>query len=416
MDNKQNKINVLVTGLGTVSGLGFGIDKTWQRMKEPGSVIKQKTEWSVEGPAEEYFGTCCEFSVADEFPGVAGLSPFRYSQLALVACKLALEDAGLTSLAGTDTSRIGLIINSDLGANTAAENYAMRLYGKGPERVSPLEFTKSVANCVIGDVARQFSLTGASSFIIGENSLSYGFDLIRNGKADVVVCGGFDEVRDRTVWNYCRRKLTVPAKGSYDELISRCGAGFRNQMVFGEGSAFIVIESEEHAAARNAKVYAVVEGEYSSCDGQCNEVIWERNPEDLMFNMFRVLEEFLPGAEKLSFIMGASVLPWQAKEYEFPAINRINGDGSIKYTSVKSRTGETFSTGPLLSVAVAAKTLYHKAIPGTGWDIPGGFFSLAEQEMLRTSVPVGDNAYCLVNSIQVGGNTTSMLLKSYREN
>jgi 3-oxoacyl-[acyl-carrier-protein] synthase II len=415
MKSETNDIRVVVTGLGVVSGLGLGIEETWNKVADNGTAISEKDNWEIEGPKHEYFGTCCDLGFATHFPDITGMSPLRYSQLALLGCKLALEDAKL-DLTSSDNSRTGLIINSDLGANTAAENYALKLYDKGPARVSPFDFTKSVANCVIGDVARQFKLTGPSSFIIGENSISYGIDLIKNGKADIMVCGGFDEVRERTVWNYSRRNLTKPVNGHLlSEKDFSANDKSNHQMVFGEGSCFVVIESEAHAKARQAKIYAEVLGEYSSCDSLCNEIIWERDSSDLGFTMKRALKLSEVEADKISFIVGASCMPWQLLSYEIPAITEVWNDTAVKYTTVKSRIGETFSSGPAISFSLAAAALYNKEIPAIGWEKELWKENGSHVQVLTEKVGQASD-YCLVNSIQVGGNTTAIVLKSYSDN
>lgn len=403
---KQNEnIRVLVTGIGTLSGLGLGIGDTWKKIANDENAIIEKDEWTIEGLSKEYFGKCHEFEYASHFPDATGIPPLRYSQLALLGCKLAIEDAGL-DLTG-DNSRIGLIVNSDLGANTAAENYALCLYGRGPERVSPFEFTKSVANCVVGDVARQFKLTGPSSFIIGENSISYGIDLIRSGKADIMICGGFDEVRERTVWNYSRRNMTLPVDEESGDAA--------NKMIFGEGSGFVVLESEAHALSRSARIYAEVMGEYSSCDSLCNEVIWERDASDLSYTMERALQTSEVGFEQIDFIMGSSCLPWQLQSYEMPAIKQIWKELPVNYTSIKSRTGETFSSSPPIAFSIAAAALYNKEIPSAGWQ--NHSWKLRENPVvLIDRIPDMPATYCLVNSIQIGGNTTAIVLKVYSEN
>lgn len=409
----NNKERILITGIGALSNLGIGIKDSVEHIRQNKPSFTEKSEWTVEGLDKEYIGECAgfEFEKVFENPGTV----FRYSQLSIMACKLALDDAGLAPHTG-DSSRTGLIINSDLGASTAAENYAMKLYAKGPERVSPFDFTKSVANCVIGDTARQFKITGASSFIIGENSISYGFNLLQDGKADIIICGGVDELRDRTLWNYSRRGLTVPVNGSDPATNSPSSLpGENNRMLFGEGAAFVVLETESHAKQRGAKIYAEMLGEFSGCDSLCNEIIWERSPEDLSYNMRKAMEISGIGPEQVSFIMGASTLPWQVNAYEVPAIEEVWKNEPVKYSSIKCRTGETFSSSPVLSFALAAAYLSEGAIPGTGW--PASLWQHNPQhiQMIAADESIGNEpACCLVNSIQLGGNTTSAIIKTYQ--
>jgi len=411
---------VFITGIGLLSGFGIGSNDSWRSVGQEKAVIAKKNDWEFGGLQDQLFGRCAAFEFQEYFKDMQAPFPWRYSQLAMMACKLAIEDAALM-LDELDLSRVGLIINSDLGASKAAEEYAFKLYGKGPERVSPFEFTKSVANCVIGDVARYFKLTGASSFILGENSVSYGYDLLRNGKADIVICGCFDEVRDRTVSNYKERGMTAEKSSSdsmpgsvIEDLYGQCG-----KMVLGEASGFIVLETSAHALKRGAKIYAALAGEYSGCDSLCNEILWERASRDLAYVMERSLT--LSGLEiaDISFIMGASSMPWQLQTYEMPAIRAVWMDNPVMYTTIKVRLGETFASSQTISLAFAALSLYHRQIPGSGLRNAAMTCAMDGVTIAEKIMDLSDpdhpsrQHHCMVNSIQLGGNTSSIILSSY---
>ena len=387
-NSNSNKRRVVITGIGALSPLGRGSAATMASLAAGASGLKRQSQWTVDGAVVEndlLVGKCCELGFFEAFPGTKAPFPLRFSQMAIMGCSLALEDAGLRGKAGgaaagdgtengrpVDSADIGLVINSDLGANAAAESYAFKLYRSGPQFVSPFEFTKSVSNCVVGDVARQFNLTGASSFIIGENSLSYGLDLVKQGKCKVAVCGGIDEVRDRMVLNYARHGFL------YD------GGDDRGKTVLGEGSCFLVIEDLDHAIERGVRIYAELVAEYSSADLSSNELIFERDWRELSRNLSELLESADYAVDEIDFVVGDSCLPAQMRAYDLPGIADAFPDVNLKYANFKTKTGEMFSASGLFAIGCGAMSMHQGKLGKTG----------------------------IVNSFQLGGNITSVILKT----
>jgi 3-oxoacyl-[acyl-carrier-protein] synthase II len=381
--------SVVITGIGVVSPLGSGSVATWDSLVAGASGLKRQSQWTVDGTVVErdlLVGKCCELGFFEAFPTMKAPFPLRFSQMAIMGCGLALDDAELRTkpeelttkpaesrTKPVDSADIGLIINSDLGANAAAESYAFKLYTKGAQFVSPFEFTKSVSNCVVGDVARQFNITGASSFIIGENSLSYGLDLVQQGKCKVAICGGVDEVRDRMVLNYARHGFL------YD------GGEQRGKTVLGEGSCFLVLEEREHAIARGVRIYAELVAEYSSADLLSNELIFDRDWRELSRNLRELLEtENLP-VDAIDFVVGDSCLPAQIRSYDLPGIAHAFPDVNLKYANFKTKTGEMFSASGLFAIGCGAMSVFNNKLGKTG----------------------------IVSSFALGGNITSVILKSF---
>lgn len=406
---------IVITGIGILSGLGIGIEENWTSIRKGRSAIVRTDRFQNETKGDILFGKCREFDLKTHFGDLPAPWPLYYSQLALMACKLAIEDAAL-SIRETDTTRLGLIINSDLGAGVAAENYALKLYGKGPDRVSPFEFTKSVSNCAVGDVARYFHITGPSSFIIGENPLAYGYDLITSGRADMVICGGFDELRPRIVEGYWRRRMLLDLPDGIDdpEPLNAAirGDGRSDVLVTGEVSCFVVLESHSHAQKRGATIYAEMVDYWTSYDPLSNDSFCQRSNDHLEFNWRNLLQRTTLSPEDVRLLVMSSTLPAQIRLHEVPVISKIWGNRPVSCTTVKSRMGEAFSGGVTASAAMGAYALFTSCLPGTGLcdnflqDLP---FSVSIPSSCKP-VPAADR-YCLINSLQHGGNNTSILLK-----
>lgn len=414
MKKNISENRVVITGVGLISSLGMGREANWSNLLAGKEGIVVRSEWEVGAQQPQLFGLMEPFEFLEHFPQLKPPYPLKYSQLAMMGVKLAIADAGLE----TCNEMTGLIVNSDLGATAAAESYVLKLYTKGPERVSPFEFTKSVSNCAIGDVARIFGLKGPSSFIIGENPVAYAYDLLQHGKANMMICGGFDEIRDRMVDGYARRNwLLSPSGKDEGHLLNsalQSGDG-KSTIVLGEGSCFLVLETYESAVARKARIYAELSDYHTSCDSECNEVIYKRNYHDLEENMTTLLERNSITTSEVGMISGASCLPWQVNQLELELGNNLWGDNDLTIFNFKSRTGESFSTGTTAATALAALSLYHGIVPGN--DLDGSLFDHRNPvvKIPETHTPLTNVDYAIAMSTQLGGNITSTLIKRIAE-
>ena len=412
--NTPPQQTVVITGLGALSGLGTGAEQTWQQLTGGQTAFDIRSDWEISEIGTQYFSRCAPYDIKQYVGNLKPPFPLKYSQLAMVGCALAIQDAQLDTTA-FDAERLGLILDSTFGANAAAESFLIKLFQDGPGKVSPFNFTKTTVNCALGDVARAFTLRGPSSITMGENSVCYGLDLIRSGKADVVVCGGFDEVREITLWAYDQRGyLHAP----YDENgqlkpFSENMAETDSIIVLGEGAGFVVLESKEHALKRQARIYAELVDYAVTCDDAYVDFLYERNPNDLEATLRDVLERSQIEPEAVGLVVGGACMPWHIRDFEAPVIRRVWGDAPVQYTTIKSKVGETFSASPLLSLVTGALSLHHGQVPGTGYSASA--LGLSDNDTFVAEpgcTPYNaTKPYAIVNSLHAGGNTVSVLLK-----
>jgi 3-oxoacyl-[acyl-carrier-protein] synthase II len=403
----ETSTRIVITGIGLANGLGIGVEAFWNNALKEDSGLAIKKDWEQEGISDQYFGSC-NFDFKAHFQNMGLPAPLRYSQLALLGCKLALEDAGLSKEMITP-DRTGLVVNTSFGANAAVESYMQKLIEKGPARVSPVIFTRTVTNCALGDVARYYNLKGPSSILLGENSICYGIDLVQNNKADVMICGGFDEVRNLIVKTYAEHDMLLEPDNT--QLKERqFTEQEKNKLVLGEGTAYIIIEKLEHALQRGARIYAEILGYATGADGRCGQSIGERSSEDLQHVMNNAIKATGVGSESVDLVVGSSCLPGQIKEYEMKAIHEVISNGHVHYTNLKSRLGETFGSSDLTALATGALSLKYDIVPGTGW--PADSFEEDGIEVPEQHVASSKNI-ALINSLHIGGNTTSVVLQKY---
>ena len=403
--------NIVITGIGVVSGLGVGKDAFWENAIAGKSAITKKSEWELEGIDTQYFGSC-SFSLKDYFEKVSIPPPLRYSQLALLGCKLALDDARV-STHELPPDRVGLIMNTNFGASDAVERYLGTLFRRGAAAVSPMLFTKTVNNCALGDVTRMFNLKGPSSMLVGEDSVCYGLDLLRDERADVMVCGGFDETRDIFVKPYAKHGHLLPPQPGLTLAESLSTIDDTGKIILGEASAFVVLERLEHAQRRGATIYAEVAGAATRCDQLGNRLIFERSPDDLRSTIIDALRDAHCSHQEVGLVVGTSCLPWQIASYELPALREIWPDEELLYTTIKSKIGETFGGASVTSLAVGALSLAHHLVPGTGFSTRRfeGNRGVVLPEQASSYSPIGDKHCAIVNTGHIGGNVTSVVLR-----
>jgi len=414
--NKQQR--VVITGLGVVSGLGTNASSYYDKLREgeSGNVIREN--WSEPELAREYFFPCPEFNIKESFVGLKAPFPLRYSQLAMMGCLKAVEDANIAELE-IPRERVGMILSTTFAANGAVDAYLRKLYSAGPRKASPFTFTKTVVNCALGDITRYFKFRGPSSILLGENSVCYGLDLLRDDEADIMVCGGFDEVRDIYVLSYRDGEVlpepSVNNGQSAHEQLRACllEDPQSGKTVLGEGSAFVVLEKLEHALARGAKIYAEVKNYATVRDEAYVDFVPERNQEDFSYVMDQSMQFSEVTPAEVDCVVGSAGLPWQAKEQEISAVADVWQEHPVRYTMVKALTGETFGASGPMALATAALMMDRDEVVGTG--MPQALFGDQQNEVTvsETTVPMTKSLrHVVVNSVHTGGNTTSIVLGS----
>lgn len=417
MGASASKPRIAITGVGVVSSLGIGAETYYQglRMGKSGAVVKDT--WTEEGLDKAFFYPCPEINIKDYFQDLKAPFPQRYSQLAMMGCQTAVRSAGLEN-SEIPNDRIGLLLNTSLAANAAVENYLEKLFRDGPQKASPFEFTKTVSNTALGDVTRYYKFRGASSLLLGENSVTYGYDLLRNNEADIIICGGFDEIRDILMLSYeandhlvgCHPDGELTAGQLLLKALER--EDMEDKTVIGEAASFVVLEKLEHAKARGAGIIAEVVNYHTESDHSYQRFIFERNEETFASVMKESLEHARLQPADIDCVVGASCLPWQYNNYEGKAIEELWGEGEVYFTTVKPMIGETFGASGQSSLVAAAMMMKNREVLGHG--LPEKHF---HQGKTRVNAPEKtvesvDLRHVMVNSIHSGGNTTSIILRN----
>src|SRR5689334_8301164 len=259
---------VVVTGLGTTSPVGGDVASTWQAMLSGTSGIRRLTdEWVDQLPVK--IGGRVAVEPSEVLERVKARRLDRSSQFAMVAAEQAWADAGLED-SGLEAERLAVALASGIGGvTTLLDNYDA-LRDKGPRRVSPLAVPMLMPNAPAANVSLWLKARAAvhaptSACASGNEAIAMAIDLIRLGRADVVVAGGTEAAIHPLPMAAFAQMMALSKTASGPEggdptTVSRPWDVARDGFVLGEGGAVLVLESEEHAQARGAKVYAEVLG------------------------------------------------------------------------------------------------------------------------------------------------------------
>ena len=406
---------VVVTGLGITSPLGGDVESNWQALLDGRSgVSRLEKEWAEQLPVQIAGQAAVEPTEVLERVKARRLD--RAAQFAVVAAKEAWADAKLDE-ADVDTDRLGVAIATGIGGvQTLLANYDT-LNEKGPRRVSPLAVPMLMANSPAANVglllgARAGVHTPVSACASGNEGISVGVDMIRLGRADVVVVGGTEASVLALPMAAFGQMMALSKRNEEPERASRPWDVDRDGFVLSEGGAVLVIESEAHAAARGARVYGEVAGAGISAD---SHDIAQPEPAGTgaSLAMRRALAESDLAASDIVHINAHATSTPQGDVAEALAIRSALGDAAdaLVVTGTKSMTGHLLGAAGAFESIATILSLHHRRVPPTiNLDKLDDAIDLDIATSVR-ELPEGDLA-ALNNSFGFGGHNVAVAFRS----
>ncbi|HEV8567452.1 MAG TPA: beta-ketoacyl-ACP synthase II [Actinoplanes sp.] len=262
--------DVVVTGLGATTPLGGDVASTWDAMLAGRSGVSALTqEWAADLPVRIAAQLAVEPSQVIERVRLRRLD--RSEAIALIAAQQAWADAGLAD-SGLETERLAVSFGSGIGGAITLLEQDDILEASGPRRVSPHTVPMLMPNGPAAWVGLQLGAQAgvhsmASACATGAEALSLGLDIIRSGRADVVMAGGTEAVIHPLPIAGFAAMRAMSTRNDEPEKASRPWDKGRDGFVLGEGAGALVLERADHAAARGATVYARLAGSGITSDG-----------------------------------------------------------------------------------------------------------------------------------------------------
>ena len=341
----------------------------------------------------------------------------RFSQFAVAATKMALEDAGI-NMEAEDAFRVGVSIGSGVGSLQIIEKEHTKLVEKGPSRINPLMVPLMISNMAAGNVAIQFGLKGKNIDVVtacasGTNSIGEAMRSIQHGEADVMVAGGAEA---------CVTPIAVAGFAgltalSTSEDPARASIPFdleRNGFVMGEGAGVVVLESLEHAKARGAKIYAEVVGYGATCDAY-HITSPAEDGSGAARAMINAINDAGIKPEQIDYVNAHGTSTHHNDLFETKAIKLALGDhaNKVKINSTKSMIGHLLGAAGGVEFITCVKSIeegYVHATVGLTVDDPECDLDYTKGEGVSMEVN-----YAISNSLGFGGHNASLLVKKFEE-
>ncbi len=364
------KRRVVVTGVGLVTPLGTGVDKTWEGLCAGKSGIGPITRFDVSDYAVKIAAEVKDFKIDDFIEKKLAKHLEFFVQYAIAAADMALKDADF-SITEENSTRVGVITGCGLGGLPAIEKYADIVRERGPRRITPFFIPMVIPNMGAGHISivnkakgPNMSLTTACA--AGTHAVGEAFRLISDGKCDAAITGGSEStICPLAVAGFASMKA-LSKRNDEPEKASRPFDKDRDGFVIAEGAGMLILEELEQARARGAKIYAEMAGYGLSGDGYHMAA----PPEDGV-GAVRCMQMALDDADMkpadIDYINAHGTSTPLNDVVETRAIKQVFQEHASKLaiSSTKSMTGHMLGGAGGIEAVFTALSLYHQLIPPT---------------------------------------------------
>ncbi|MDI6815232.1 MAG: beta-ketoacyl-ACP synthase II [Dehalococcoidales bacterium] len=264
------KRRVVVTGLGAITPLGVGVEKSWESLCQGKSGIGVITRFDATNFRTRIAGEVNEFNPLDFIASKLVRRGDRFIHFALAATRMAVDDSKLT-INPSNAARVGVVVGTALGGmETLEKNYRLLLQGAHC-RISPFFIPSFIANMASGQVAIQFGAKGpnkcpATACAAGAHAIGDAFRIIQRGEADAMIAGGAETAISPIIFAGLDAMKAMSARNEAPEKASRPFDRDRDGFITGEGAGIVILEELEFALNRGARIYAEVVGYGANCD------------------------------------------------------------------------------------------------------------------------------------------------------
>lgn len=356
---------VVVTGLGLVTPLADGVEKSWERILDGQSGAGTITGFDASGLVTTY---ACEVPRGDGTNGTFNADAYMDAKeqrkvdtfilFGMAAAQQAVEDSGWKPTERADQERTGVLIGSGIGGLNSIANTAVMMKEKGPRRVSPFFVPGALINLISGQVSIRYGFRGPNHSVVtacstGAHAIGDASRLIKYGDADVMIAGGAEAaICEIGIAGFNACKALSTQHNDDPKKASRPWDADRDGFVMGEGAGIVVLEEYEHAKARGAKIYAEVLG-YGLSGDAFHITAPPPDHEGAERAMRAACANAGVNPEQIDYV-NAHGTSTMADTIELAAVERLMGDAAKNLTMSSTKS----ATGHLLGAAGAIEAIF----------------------------------------------------------
>ncbi|MFE9994076.1 beta-ketoacyl-[acyl-carrier-protein] synthase family protein [Streptomyces avermitilis] len=408
---------VVVTGLGAVTPLGVGVGELWRGLLEGECGIRELDGEEFEGLPVRVAGTV-PVDPATLLPRPQARRMNRAAQFAVLAAREAWRDAGFdgagTAESGLDPARVGVSVGAILGDASVLVGGDRTLRDKGPRSVSPLTTPMTVPSQAASQVSLALRITGeartvTSACASGTEAIGLAIDRIRYGHVDIALAGGAEAVVTPAIMASFAAMRALSHHGLADGSPSRPFAKDRDGFVNGEGAGFLLLETEEHARARGARIYCEAAGWGLSADAH-HMAAPDPSGSGVALALRRALKDAGGHVVDVVHVNAHATATVEGDLAEANALRAVLG-GPVPVTALKGHLGHLQGAAGGVEAVATVLTLHHGLIPPTiGCAIQDDEIGLDVVTHRARPLPAGGDL-ALSNSFGFGGHNAVLALR-----
>jgi len=368
----MSKKRIVVTGMGVISPLGNQIETFWEGLVAGRSGIRRVEAFDTADYPCKVGGEVPEFNPGDYMDPKDAKRNDRYTQFAVAAARMAMEDARLKASKLDDPVRFGCIIGSGIGGLDTIEKQTFRLWENGPRRVSPFMIPMLIGNMSSGVVAIEFGAMGPNYGVVSacataSHAIGDCLRIMRAGEADVMLAGGSEASITRIGYaGFCNMKAMGTGFNDDPEHASRPFDAKRDGFIMGEGAGVLVLETLEHALARGARVLCEVAGHAATCDAY-HITSPDPSGKGLQACIRNCLKDAGIEATEVDYLNAHGTSTPYNDKTETAAVKTVFGEHAhtLKISSTKSMTGHLLGAAGGIEAIACVKAIREGLIPPT---------------------------------------------------
>ena len=362
---------VVVTGLGTINPLGNNVESSWNSLINSKSGISKISKFDVSNYPCRIAGSIDDSKIDEEIVSIRDQRKIdRFITLGLIAAAEAIEDSGYVS-ENDNNFRCGVMVGSGIGGLDTIYRNSSILDNHGIRKISPFFIPSSLINLLSGHISIKYNLKGPNSSPVtacatGTHAIGDSFTIIKNDKADLMVCGGAEAaICPLGISGFSAARALCDTFNENPKKGSRPWDKERSGFVMGEGAGVLVLEELDHAKKRNAKIYGEVKGY-----GMSGDAFHITKPSEDGNGGFRAMEMALKesklNSNSIGYVNAHGTSTQLGDMIELNAVEKLFQSNSKMFmSSNKSAMGHLLGAAGAVEAVFSFKSLQTKILPPT---------------------------------------------------
>jgi len=413
----SNNTKVLITGVGAITPIGKSVAEMWQSIRNGVSGIKTITKFDPVNVDAKVAGEVKDFDFSVYADKKLARRMGLFTQYAVAAAQEAWKDSGLDQTL-PDPERVAVMVGNGIGGTEVDLEAYQILFERGPSRLSPMMIPKLIANEAAGNISILLNAKGAVHTMVtacasGTDALGVALDMIRSGRADVVISGGTEAtITEYCVGGFCAMKALSTKYNETPEKACRPFDATRDGFIMAEGAGILILESEEHARARGAKVYAELAG-YGGTGDAYHLTAPDPDASGAKRAFALALKDAGLAPEDVAYINAHGTSTPLNDPMETKAIKGVFGEQAyqLKVSSTKSMTGHLLGAAGAVEAIICALAIKEGFYPPTiNYETPDPECDL---DIVPNQGVEGEINAAMSSSLGFGGHNGVLAFKKY---